>query len=478
MTEKLTPDLCVIGAGSGGLSVAAGAAQMGANVVLVERGAMGGDCLNVGCVPSKALIAAAHGVQQSRNLAKFGACAGEPRVDFAQVHSHVHDTIAAIAPNDSVERFEGLGVRVVQAEGQFSDPRHLVADGVRVQARRFVIATGSTAFVPPIPGLDKVAYLTNESVFELTECPDHLVVIGGGPIGVELAQAYRRLGAKVTVIEMATILSRDDADAVEVVRTRLLAEGVDVREGMGVTKVSAQGNGVEVTLSRPGNGATNSAIVQGSHLLVAVGRRPVFNKLELDAAGIAYSNQGIQVDRRLRTTNKRVFAIGDVIDSYRFTHVANYHAGIVIKNALFRWPSRVNYDAVPWVSYADPELAQVGLTEAEARAQDPKARVLSHPFADNDRAQAERETEGFIKVVIGRKGRVLGATIVGAGAGEMILPWVMAIDQGLKIGAMAGLIVPYPTLSEVSKRVASSYFTPTLFGDRTRRLVRFLSRLP
>jgi pyruvate/2-oxoglutarate dehydrogenase complex dihydrolipoamide dehydrogenase (E3) component len=320
--------------------------------------------------------------------------------------------------------------------------------------------------------------LTNESVFELTECPDHLVVIGGGPIGVELAQAYRRLGAKVTVIEMATILSRDDADAVEVVRTRLLAEGVDVREGMGVTKVSAQGNGVEVTLSRPGNGATNSAIVQGSHLLVAVGRRPVFNKLELDAAGIAYSNQGIQVDRRLRTTNKRVFAIGDVIDSYRFTHVANYHAGIVIKNALFRWPSRVNYDAVPWVSYADPELAQVGLTEAEARAQDPKARVLSHPFADNDRAQAERETEGFIKVVIGRKGRVLGATIVGAGAGEMILPWVMAIDQGLKIGAMAGLIVPYPTLSEVSKRVASSYFTPTLFGDRTRRLVRFLSRLP
>ncbi len=478
MTELLKPDLCVIGGGSGGLSVAAGAAQMGADVVLVERGAMGGDCLNVGCIPSKALIAAAHSVQKARQISRFGACVNEPRIYFDRVHGHVHDTIAAIAPHDSVARFESLGVRVICAEGEFTDPRQLVAGGMRVQARRFVIATGSTAFVPPIPRLNQVSYLTNESIFGLTDCPEHLIIIGGGPIGVELAQAFRRLGARVTVIEMATILGRDDNEAVEVVRTQLRAEGVDVCEGVEVIRVADRGNGPEVTVTGSGDDPKKAKTIPGSHLLVAVGRRPVFEGLALDAAHIEYANQGIVVDRRLRTSNKRIFAIGDVIDSERFTHLAHYHADIVIKNALFRWPARIGTQAVPRVTYADPEIAQVGLTEAEARKDNPSLRAQTHSFADNDRARAERETAGFIKVITGRRGKILGATIVGAGAGELILPWVLAINQGLKIGALAGVIVPYPTRSEVSKHVAGHYFTPTLFGPRMQRLVRWLSRLP
>lgn len=474
MSETIETDLCVIGAGSGGLSVAASAVQMGARVVLVERGKMGGDCLNAGCVPSKALIAAAHSAQTARTSVRFGVCAGQPMVDFGAVHGHVHDTIAAIAPNDSVGRFEGLGVRVIQAAARFTGRRECVAGGVRVRARRFVIATGSTAAVPPIPGLDQVDFLTNQTIFDLNRCPEHLIVIGGGPVGVELAQAHRRLGARVTVVEMAAILGKDDPDAVEVVRARLLAEGVEVLEGVAIASIEGQGGGVVVTARTDGH----TSRVVGSHLLIATGRRPAVDGLDLDAAGVACSETGVGVDARLRTSNKRIFALGDVTGGYQFTHMAAYHAGIVIRNALFRIPAKVRYDAVPWVTYTDPEIAHVGQTETAAGKNRPNVRVLVHRFDDNDRAHAERETDGFIKVMVGRKGRVLGATIVGARAGELILPWVLAINEGLKIGALAKVIVPYPTLSEVSKQVAGAYFTPMLFGAPTRRLVRLLARLP
>ncbi len=474
MGDVIKADICVIGAGSGGLSVAAGAAQMGAIVVLIERGKMGGDCLNTGCVPSKALIAAAHSAQTVRTSARFGACAGDPMIDFGRVHNHVHETIAAIAPNDSVERFEGLGVRVIQADAKFVGPKEVVAGGTHVRARRYVIATGSTAAAPPIPGLDSVDFLTNETIFDLTQTPKHLIVVGGGPIGIELAQAYRRLGARVTVIEMFSILGKDDPEAVDVVRSRLLTEGIEIKEGVTITSVERDSNGVAVTTEKDGR----SSRVIGTHLLVAAGRQPVVNGLDLEAAGVEYSGKGIQVDPRLRTSNKRIFAVGDVTGTYQFTHVANYHAGIVIRNALFRLPAKVNYRAVPWVTYADPELAHVGETEETVRKQDSQARVLKHPFSDNDRAQAERETEGLIKVVVGKRGRVLGATIVGVHAGELILPWVLAINEGLKIGAIANVIAPYPTLGEVSKRAAGAYYVPSLFGPRVRRLVRILSRLP
>ncbi|NQV19890.1 MAG: FAD-dependent oxidoreductase [Rhodospirillales bacterium] len=474
MNGIIHTDLCVIGAGSGGLSVAAGAAQMGADVVLVEKGEMGGDCLNAGCVPSKALIAAAHSAQAARAGARFGICAGEPRVDFSKVYDHIHHTIAAIAPNDSVERFEGLGVRVLKSEGRFTGPRELIAGGARVRARRYVIATGSTAAVPPIPGLDSVEFLTNETIFDLKERPTHLIVIGGGPIGIELAQAYRRLGSKVSVVEMLSILGKDDPDAVAVIRARLAAEGVELHEGTALSAVEQDGGDVVVSMEKDGV----TFRVRGSHLLVAAGRRPVINALDLTAAGVAHSKTGIQVDRRLRTSNKRIFAIGDVIGGYQFTHMAGYHAGIVIKNALFRLPAKVGTGAVPWVTYTDPELAHVGLTEAAARGQDANIRVLVHRFDDNDRARTELETEGFIKVMVGPRGRVVGATIVGAHAGELILPWVLVLNEGLGIGAIANLIAPYPTLGEISKRAAGSYYTPALFGERTRKLVRFLAKLP
>ena len=467
-------DICVIGAGSGGLSVAAGAAQMGAKVVLIEKHKMGGDCLNYGCVPSKALIAAAHAADRVRHAGRFGVNGHEPEIDFLKVRDHVHGVIAAIAPNDSVERFEGLGVNVIQGAARFTSPRDVEVGGRHIRARRFVIATGSSPAAPPIPGLDQVSYLTNETVFDLDERPERLVVIGGGPIGTEIAQAYRRLGARVTLLEGLLILGKDDPEAVEVVRRRLIGDGIDLREATMVEGVERHGNGVAVMVRRNGE----SECIHGSHLLVAAGRRPNIGGLNLEAAGIRYSPKGVEVDARLRTTNKKVFAVGDVTGAYTFTHMAAYHAGIVIRNALFHLPAKVSHDAVPWVTYVDPELAHVGLNERQARARfGDDIRVLRWSFAENDRAQAERETEGLIKVVVGRKGRILGTTIVGPHAGELILTWVLGIREGLKIGAIANLIAPYPTLSEVSKRAAGSYYTPALFSKRTRKLVGVLQRL-
>ncbi len=473
-TETVETDICVIGAGSGGLSVAAGASQMGARVVLIERGKMGGDCLNYGCVPSKALIAAGHKAEELRTAEVFGIKPSVPEVDYSKVHEHVHAVIGAIEPNDSVERFEGMGVHVIQATGRFTGPREVMAGDVTVRAKYFVVSTGSSAGVPPISGLSDVPYLTNETVFDLTECPEHLIVIGGGPIGCELAQAHRRLGARVTVLEMFSILAKDDPEAAEVVRRQLQREDVKLREGVQIVGVSEEAGDVVVDINADGV----SERINGSHVLVAVGRSPNLDGLNLEAAGVKYSPKGIDVDARLRSSNKRVFAIGDVAGALQFTHVAGYHAGIVIRNALFKLPARVNYKAVPWVTYTDPELANVGLTEDQAKERlGDNIRILRWPFGENDRAQAERKTDGFIKVIADRKGRIHGACIVRPHAGELILPWVLAVDQGLKIGAMASAIAPYPTQSEVSKRVAGSFYTASLFGDRTKKLVRFLLRL-
>lgn len=470
--ETLRPDLCILGAGAGGLSVAAGAAQMGASVVVVEKGRMGGDCLNYGCVPSKALLAAAHAAHAVRTSGRFGVNGHEPKIDFARVHDHVHGAIAAIAHHDSQERFEKLGCTVIRAGGRFVAPDTMEADGQRIRARRFVIATGSSAGVPPIPGIDGVPYLTNESIFEQTERPDHLIVIGGGPIGLEMAQAHRRLGAKVTVLELLQIMGKDDPELVQVVRSRLGAEGIRIFEGIKIKRVEKHGNGIAVLIEENGI----ESLIDGSHLLVAAGRKPNVAGLDLEKAGIVYSPKGIEVDARLRTTNKKVFAIGDVAGSFQFTHMAGYHAGIVIRNALFRLPAKVDSKAVPWVTFTDPELSHVGQTEAQARQAGIDVTVLRSHFHDNNRAQTEGETEGLIKVVATRKGVVLGATIVGAHAGELILPWVLAVKKGLGVGDMAGIIAPYPTLSEISKAVAGSFYTPKLFTERTRKIVRFIQR--
>ena len=470
MTRHFAPDLCVIGAGSGGLAVAAGAAQMGAEVVLIERGTMGGDCLNYGCVPSKSLLAAARVANLWRRSAELGIFYMRPRVDFAAVADSVQRVIAEIAPNDSVERFEALGVRVLHAEARFTGPQTVRAGDAEIRPRRFVVATGSQPAIPPIRGLQDVPYLTNETVFANRQLPEHLIVIGGGPIGIEMAQAHCRLGSRVTVLDIGPLLPRDDSELSDLLAERLSSEGIVCRPGVEVTGIEGTSEAIVVRLA-------NGEQVTGSHLLVAAGRRPTVDALDLAAAGIASTAQGITVDARLRTTNRRVFAVGDVAGGPQFTHIALYHAGIVIRNALFHLPAKVDYRALPWVTYTDPELAQIGLTETAARAVEPAARVLRWRFAENDRAQTERETEGMVKVVTGKSGRVLGASILGAGAGDLILPWALAISQKLKIGAMANLIVPYPTRSEASKRAAGSYYTPTLFSPRTRRLVRLLARL-
>jgi len=469
VTRHIAPDLCVIGAGSGGLAVAAGAAQMGAEVVLVERGAMGGDCLNFGCVPSKSLLAAARVADFWRRGAALGIAYAPPQIDFAAVAESVQRVIASIAPNDSEERFAGLGVRVLRAEARFTSPRTVRAGEIEIRPRRFVIATGSQPMVPAIPGLGGVPYLTNETVFVNRELPGHLIIIGGGPIGIEMAQAHRRLGARVTVIDVGPLLPRDDPELAASLTERLSEEGIDTRPRTEIAAVEHDGEAVAIRLA-------SGERIAGSHLLVAAGRRPSIEALDLSAAGIAATVKGITVDARLRTTNRRAFAIGDVAGGPQFTHIALYHAGIVIRNALFHLPAKVDYRALPWVTYTDPELAQVGLTEAAARAADRSVRVLRWHFAENDRAQTERETEGLVKIMTRGNGLIAGASILGAGAGDLILPWALAISQKLKIGALANLIVPYPTRNEASKQAAGSYYTPTLFSPRTRRLVRFLAR--
>ncbi|MGH6728382.1 MAG: dihydrolipoyl dehydrogenase family protein [Pseudolabrys sp.] len=472
MAETLKPDICVIGAGSGGLSVAAAAAAFGVPVVLIERHKMGGDCLNTGCVPSKALLAAGKRAELMRSAVPFGVSAPSINVDFAMVHDHVERVIANIAPTDSAERFTGLGVRVIRGHAKFKNRKTVVVgDDIEIRARRFVIATGSTPALLPIPGIDEGPYLTNETVFDLTERPDRLIIIGAGPIGLELAQAFRRLGSEVIVLEAAAPLAKDDPECAAIVLDQLDREGVVVRSGVKVVRVKHSAGRVAVTFEGPGGEET----VEGRYLLLATGRKPTTDGLDLEAAGVRYDRTGIFVNKKLKTANRRVYAIGDVAAGQpQFTHAANYHAGLVIRNALFRLPVKVNKDAIPWVTFTEPELAQTGLTEAQARARGIKMRILRWPYHDNDRAQAERETHGHIKVITTWKGKIVGATIVGAQAGELIAMWTLAIAQGLNIRALTGVVLPYPTLSEIGKRAAIEFFTPTLTRPWLRRIIAWL----
>jgi len=467
MTTSIDADLCIIGAGSAGLSVAAGAAQLGRKTVLVEKGEMGGDCLNTGCVPSKALIAAAARAHAMRSAGKFGVAGVEPEIDFGAVMDHVRGVIAAIEPNDSQQRFEGLGVTVLREHAAFTGPRQLKAGPTIVNAKHFIVATGSTPFVPPIPGLADVPYFTNETIFGNRTRPDHLIVIGGGPIGVEMAQAHRRLGARVTVIEGAAILGNDDPELVAVVREQLAGEDIEIIENASADSVARTDGGVEVRAA----GRT----VTGSHLLIAVGRKPTVDGLNLEAADVAYDDRGIKVDARLRSSNKRVYAIGDVAGGRQFTHVAGYHASVLVKSILFKAPAKNNEDEAPWVTYCDPELAHVGLTEAQARKARADVKIARWRFEENDRALAERDARGLVKVVTDAKGRVLGASIVGRNAGDLIQPWALAIANKLKIRAFTNYIAPYPTRGEANKRAAGAWYTPTLFSKRTQKLVSLLS---
>lgn len=468
--ERIKADVLIIGAGSGGLSIAAGASQMGADVVLLEGHKMGGDCLNYGCVPSKALLAAGKQAQAMRTGEKYGVSPVMPEVNYSAAKDHVRRVIETIEPVDSQERFEGFGARVIREFGRFISPTEVQAGETIITARRIVIATGSGPFVPPIPGVEDVTYYTNENIFDLRDKPDHLIIIGGGPIGMEMAQAHIRLGSKVTVIEGARAMGKDDPEAAAVVLDSLRGEGVEIVEEAQAEEISEADGVISVK--------TPKGTFSGSHLLMAVGRKVNIDNLDLDTANVAH-DRAVKVGADLRSvTNKKVYAVGDAAGGLQFTHVAGYHAGVVIRSMLFGLPSKQRTDHIPWVTFTDPELAQVGLTEAEARkTHDSHAvTVARFDYDENDRAIAEGKKTGFIKVMV-VKGKPVGATIVGVHAGELIGVWALAIANKMKMSAVAAMVAPYPTYGEINKRAAGAYFSPKLFDNPTvKRVVGFVQK--
>lgn len=465
----MTHDLIVIGAGSAGLTAAGGAAMFGLKVALIEQSAMGGECLNTGCVPSKALLAAAKRAQCAREPTRMGVTLPDAEVDFAGVHRYLHDCIAAIAPRDSQARFEAMGVDVFRDTARFVGRREVMVGDRRLAAPRVVIATGSRPAIPDVPGLAAIPYLTNETLFALDTLPDHLVIIGGGAIGVEMAQAFRRLGSAVTMVVRGTLLARDDADAAALVTYRLTREGVTILSNCSATHAAREGNGLRLMLD---NGTT----IVGSHLLVATGRRANVDTLDLAAAGVVHGKRGIVVNARRRTSNRCIYAIGDCRDGPRFTHVAGYEGSLVAVAVALGWAGKVDWRALPHVTYCDPELAQIGLTEAEARDQHGDVDVTCEDVADNDRAVTEGDTTGFLKLVRHR-GRVVGVTIVGAHAGELLLPWTQVITGKTSTFALGSAIVAYPTRSELAKAAAFATLQPTVFGIWPNRWARFLARV-
>lgn len=462
MSRASDYDLVVIGAGAAGLSAAAGAAQLGARVALVEAGRMGGECLNTGCVPSKALLHAA------RN-----ATVASSSPDLASGLAKAREAIAAIAPHDSAERMDSLGVEVIAARARFLGPHTLEADGRTLRARRFVIATGSRPAIPPIPGLDALPVLTNETIFELEEAVPSLLVIGGGPIGVELAQAFRRLGSQVILLEMAAeILPQADPEAAAVVRSALERDGVEIHTDVRVEKAG----GKTGSLWLEWHGDNESGRAEGSHLLVAAGRRTDFDDLDLDTAGVKRGQQDqLILDSRLRTSRKHIYAAGDAAGA-GLTHLAEHQAGIVLRNALFHLPARYQNPLVSAVTYTEPELAEVGLSESAAREAGTRHRVWRTEFADVDRAIIEGETAGFVKLVASPRRRALGATIVGAAAGELIHEAALTIKEKRKLSSLSGLIHAYPTRAQALRFAADQRLKTTLTPGR-KRLLQFLFRL-
>ena len=444
-------DLVIIGGGAGGLVVAAGGASLGAKVALVEKHKMGGDCLWYGCVPSKSLIKSARVAHQMRHADRWAIGPAQPEIDLAQVMERIAGVIRGIEPNDSPERFRGLGVDVILGEGRFTGPDVFAVDGRSLTARHFVIATGSRPSVPPIPGLAGTPFLTNETLFALRENVPHLLVVGGGPIGCEMAQAFRRLGSEVTVVDVATgILPREDRDLAGVVQRTLEREGVRFHLDVEIESVGGAKGDLCMTV-RESDGAART--LTGTHLLLAAGRRANVEGLGLDAAGVQVDHGRI-VNTNLATTNPRISVIGDAAGGYQFTHVAEHHAGIVLRRAIFRMGWAKPSPVVPWCTYTDPELARVGLSETEAMARNMAHHIYRFPLEDIDRARAEGETEGFAKVVTDPRGKLLGAGIVSPHAGELIAEYALAITRGLKAADISGTIHPYPTFAMVNRRVA------------------------
>jgi pyruvate/2-oxoglutarate dehydrogenase complex dihydrolipoamide dehydrogenase (E3) component len=464
-------DLAIIGGGAGGLVVASVASQLGLKVTLIEKtDKLGGDCLHSGCVPSKTLIHAARVASLMRRGGEFGLESFDPQVDLGKVNDHVQSVIEHIQQHDDPERFRGYGCEVLFGAAEFEDAHTLRVDERTVHARRFVIATGSRPFVPPIEGLEEAGYITNEDLFSLRQLPARLVVLGGGPIGLEMAQAFARLGSQVTLVErLPHLLPQEDPEMADALRDLLEAQGINIHTQTSAERVRLQGQVRTVECD-------NGLQIDADRILVAVGRRPTLEGLGLDAAGVAHEHSGIIVDKRMRTSQSHIYACGDVCGPFPFTHMAEYQAGIVISNAVFRFPKKADYRVVPWVTYTDPELARVGLSEQQAREKGIEPTVLRFPFKDIDRALAEVEPHGLTKFIT-HKGRILGATILGPHAGELIHEIVLAMQSGVKISDISAAIHAYPTLAQVHRRTVNTLYGKKLFSAGTRFLVKCLNRL-
>lgn len=458
-------DLVVIGGGSGGLVVAAIAAQLQAKVALVEKAKLGGDCLWYGCVPSKSLIHAARVAYDAKHGSRFGIYTQPPRVNFAEAMGHVQGVIAAIQPHDSPERFRSLGVEVIFGSGEFSDRRTFTVNGRLLRARAFVIATGSRPALPPVPGLQEAGFLTNEQVFSLTQQPASLAVIGAGPIGCELGQAFHRLGTEVHLIaSRAQILPKEDPEAAAVVEEQLRSEGIQIYKQLRAKRVEVIDGKKHLWLGPPESDATEKVVAE--EILLSAGRAPNVETLNLEAAGVTYNSQGIHVNAKLQTSNPRIYACGDVIGGYQFTHVAGFEAYYATINSLMLplFPLKtVDYSVIPWATFTEPELARVGMTEEQARKRYDDVRVLKQPFAGVDRAQAEGATTGFAKFIVRNNGTILGAHIVGPSAGELIHEVILAMRNKLKISALGSIHI-YPTLAEVNSK-ASLLLTKQKFAE-------------
>ncbi len=450
--SKTEFDICVIGGGAGGLVVAAGGASLGAKVVLIEKNQLGGDCLHFGCVPSKTLLHSAKVAQTMRTAATYGITSASPQIAIPDVMGRVQQVISTIEVHDSPEHFRDLGIEVIFGDGQFISPIQYRVNERVITAKSFVIATGSSPATPPIPGLETTPYLTNESIFSLTEQVEHLIIMGGGPIGIEMSQAFRRLGCQVSVLERGKqILSREDFDMAEIVSSRLQEEGVNIILNSSVTGVQGNPNDIHVTYT---DAESRENTMQGSHLLISAGRKPNVNGLGLDQAGVELEQGRIKTDKQLRTTNRKIYACGDVVGPYQFTHMAEHHAGVILRNAIFRLPAKIEERVIPWCTFTDPELARVGLSEEEAQQQNIPHRVYAFPFNDIDRAQAEGETDGKAKIITNLKGKLLGAALVGPNAGELIHEYTLAIAKRMKASDLSGVIHIYPTLAQINRRVA------------------------
>jgi len=474
---KYDYDMGIIGGGAAGLTVASGAAQLGAKTLLIEKEeALGGDCLHFGCVPSKTLIKTAHVYHQMKNAPQFGLPAIEPSpVDFREVSGRIRSVIGVIQKHDSVERFCKLGARVEFGEPEFRDEHVVSLNGKAVSAKNWLIATGSSAAAPPIEGLDTTPYLTNREIFYLDSLPASLLILGAGPIGIEMAQAFCRLGTNVTVIQRSgQILGKEDADMADLVQKILAEEGVNFLMNTAIIRVAEAGGHREVVVR---NEAGETVTLQAEQILVALGRSPNVSGLGLEKIDVAFDRRGIKVNEKMRTGHNHIYAAGDVAGGLQFTHVAGYEGGVVLSNAIFHLPRKTDYTFVPWCTYTHPELASIGMNENSARAAGLDYSTWTEEFADNDRGLAEGETVGHIKLLLDKKGKPLGVQILGAHAGDLISEWVAIMNGHVGLSKIASAIHPYPTLGEINKRVVGSIFSEKLFSNRVRKILKFFFRL-